>query len=311
MKSIGVGLWILFLFVGGIIGVQAGVNDTYAEIKTTDGVIYKSCTVTKLEPDGITIMYSDGATKILYSKLSVELQQKYHYDPAAADKYAAEQEAKRQALLTAKLNAATVSSVVSTSTPIPADVKTTAAPAKVPVKYHYDPFEPILTAAENPSITLTLKTTDAFSLSQLEDAKKKAVEQHKPLGFIMVWGQFFDQPTDLVSHGSTSGAAHFYYVFKDQLVLVFVRHETELGSVPDAVKKGFFGPEEGGFAPNMAVTDSMAQTYVCEIPFGGNDSNGAIRTKVFREGFTKIRGAQAVWDQAEADAHTADSDKNK
>jgi len=41
--------------------------------------------------------------------------------------------------------------------------------------------------------------------------------------------------------GSDSGLAHFYDVFNDRLVLVFVRHENELDKVPAAVKKGFHG----------------------------------------------------------------------
>jgi len=133
-----------------------------------------------------------------------------------------------------------------------------------------------------------MRLSDAFSLSQLEAAKAKARAEHKPLGFLMVWGQFFGEEADTRSRGGAPGLAHFYRAFNSNLVLVFVRHETELGSVPDAVKQGFNGPDEGGFAPNMAVVDATATEFIVEIPYGGNESNGAKRDQVFGAGAAKI-----------------------
>jgi len=78
-------------------------------------------------------------------------------------------------------------------------------------------------------------------------------------------------------------------VFRDNLVLVFVRHENELDKVPAAVKTGFFGPEEGGFAPNMAVVTADCSQFVCEIPYGGNESNGQIREQIFRKKIAEIK----------------------
>lgn len=134
----------------------------------------------------------------------------------------------------------------------------------------------------------TLETTDAFSLSQLERAKAKAQAERKPLGFVMVWGQFFGKKASTRGRGSEAALAHFYHAFKDTLVLVFVRHENELNSVPEAVKKGFFGPDEGGFAPNMAVVDATASEFIVEIPMGGGNSDAPKRDEVFRTLSTKI-----------------------
>ncbi len=131
---------------------------------------------------------------------------------------------------------------------------------------------------------------DAFSLSQLEQAKAKAVAERKPLGFIMVWGQFFGVPANTRLRGSAHGLAHFCEAFNNNLVLVFVRHETELGSVPNAVKQGFNGPDEGGFAPNMAVVDATASEFIVEIPYGGDYSDGEKRDQVFSAGAAKIDG---------------------
>jgi len=138
------------------------------------------------------------------------------------------------------------------------------------------------------SSTLTVQLSSAFSLSQLEAAKAKAVAERKPLGFIMVWGEHFGRQTDTRSKGSISALAHFYRAFNNNLVLVYVRHENELGLVPDAVKQGFTGPDEGGWAPNMAVVDATASEFIVEIPYGGSDSVGSIRDQVFSAGAEKI-----------------------
>ncbi|XHR29146.1 MAG: hypothetical protein ACFUZC_00995 [Chthoniobacteraceae bacterium] len=136
---------------------------------------------------------------------------------------------------------------------------------------------------------VVMRLDSAFSLSQIEAAKAKAIREHKPLGFIMVWGQFFDsKAVDSRAQGGGEGLAHFYRAFRNTLVLVYVRHESELGQVPDAVKKGFNGPDEGGFAPNMAVVDATASEFIVEIPYGGAKSTGEIRDGVFSAGAQKI-----------------------
>jgi hypothetical protein len=160
-------------------------------------------------------------------------------------------------------------------------------PDDVKEKYHYDPYEVSLAfARQNQSVNLTKSM--AFSLDQLEAAKKKAKDEKKLLGFIMEWDTFF-VPSHPMRRGSNGGLAHFYDVFHDNMVLVFVRHESELGSVPDAVKQGFNGPEEGGFAPNMAVVSADCTQFVCEIPYGGDQSNGQIREQIFRKKIAVIQ----------------------
>jgi len=104
----------------------------------------------------------------------------------------------------------------------------------------------------------------------------------------MVWGSQFGEDIDTRSRGSASALAHFYRAFNNNLVLVFVRHETELDSVPAAVKQGFSSPDEGGWSPNMAVVDATASEFIVEIPMGGKDAKGEMRDQVFAAGAAKI-----------------------
>ena len=160
-------------------------------------------------------------------------------------------------------------------------------PDDVKEKHHCDAYELVLAFARQ-NLPLNLTKNLAFSLDNLEAAKKKAKAEKKLLGFIMEWDNFFI-PSRPMGRGSNAGMAHFYDVFHDNLVLVFVRHESELGNVPDAVKTGFNGPEEGGFAPNMAVVTADCSQFVCEIPYGGNESNGQIREQIFRQKIAAIK----------------------
>lgn len=162
---------------------------------------------------------------------------------------------------------------------------------EVKEKYHCDSYELGLAyARRNQQVYLNKKL--AFSLDNLEAAKKKAKDEKKLLGFVMTWDSFF-VPSHPMGLGSNGTLAHFYDVFHDNLVLVFVRHEDELNNVPDAVKQGFFGPDEGGYAPNMAVVTADCSKFICEIPEGGKESNGQIREKIFREKIAVIKQFQA------------------
>jgi hypothetical protein len=169
-------------------------------------------------------------------------------------------------------------------------------PDDVKERHHYDPYEMALAyARQNRPVNLTRNM--AFSLDNLEAARKKAKDEKKLLGFIMEWDSFF-VPSHPMNRGSNSGLAHFYDVFHDNMVLVFVRHESELGKVPDAVKQGFNGPEEGGFAPNMAVVTADCSQFVCEIPYGGDQSNGRIREQIFRQKIAVIKKFIKAHDKA-------------
>ena len=151
-----------------------------------------------------------------------------------------------------------------------------------------DHFSSALSAAKSAS-PMEMHLSDAFGLGDLEKAKAKAIREKKPLGFIMVWetkGDFFNYSADTRDKYGPSALLHFYKGFNHNVVLVFVRHEDELGLVPAAVSQGFSGPDEGGYAPNMAVTDATATEFIVEIPARGLD--GLSRDTIFAEGAKKI-----------------------
>jgi len=57
------------------------------DIHTQDGTTYKHCDVTKVEPDGIVISYSDGVARIPFENLPETIRSQYHFDPAKVADY--------------------------------------------------------------------------------------------------------------------------------------------------------------------------------------------------------------------------------
>ncbi len=66
------------------------------DFKTTDGKEYKNVTVSRVEPDGIVLTSSSGISKVYFTELPKEVQQRFNYDPEKATVYSAEQNATRE-----------------------------------------------------------------------------------------------------------------------------------------------------------------------------------------------------------------------
>jgi hypothetical protein len=70
------------------------------DFKTTDGKEYKNVTVKRVEPDGIVLSSKSGISKVYFTELPKEVQERFGYDAANRDAYAAEQKAKLEAART-------------------------------------------------------------------------------------------------------------------------------------------------------------------------------------------------------------------
>src|ERR1700746_703929 len=61
------------------------------DFKTVNGKEYKDATITRVEPDGIVVKTNSGVTKIYFTELPTDVQERFHYDSAKAASYSAEQ----------------------------------------------------------------------------------------------------------------------------------------------------------------------------------------------------------------------------
>src|SRR4030095_10326102 len=63
------------------------------DFKTVSGKDYKEATITRVEPDGIVIKTKLGITKVYFTELPKDVQERFHYDSEKATSYSAEQAA--------------------------------------------------------------------------------------------------------------------------------------------------------------------------------------------------------------------------
>jgi hypothetical protein len=70
--------------------VQAALADDF---KTLTGKEYKDVTVTRVEPDGIVLTGKAGISKVYFTELSKDVQERFGSDPQKAGNYSAQQSA--------------------------------------------------------------------------------------------------------------------------------------------------------------------------------------------------------------------------
>jgi len=63
------------------------------DFKTVNGKEYKDATISRVEPDGIVVKTKSGITKVYFTELPKEVQERFHYDPQNATAYSADQAA--------------------------------------------------------------------------------------------------------------------------------------------------------------------------------------------------------------------------
>ena len=54
------------------------------DFKTTNGKEYKNAKISRVEADGIVVMTKSGISKVYFTELPKEVQERFHYDPQQA-----------------------------------------------------------------------------------------------------------------------------------------------------------------------------------------------------------------------------------
>jgi thiol-disulfide isomerase/thioredoxin len=79
--------------------IQCSASVALAEdFKAIDGKEYKNVKVSRVEPDGIVLISKSGISKVYFTELPKEVQDRFHYDAAEAAAYSADQTAGELAL---------------------------------------------------------------------------------------------------------------------------------------------------------------------------------------------------------------------
>jgi hypothetical protein len=69
------------------------------DFKTIDGKEYKNAKVSRVDPDGIVLRTSSGISKIYFTELPKEVQERFHYDPEKGSEFTSQTKESIDALL--------------------------------------------------------------------------------------------------------------------------------------------------------------------------------------------------------------------
>jgi hypothetical protein len=81
-----------------LVALSASLAVVADDFKTIDGKEYKDAKVSRVEPDGIVLITKWGISKLYFTELPKEVQERFHYDAAKANAYAAEHNPNLQAI---------------------------------------------------------------------------------------------------------------------------------------------------------------------------------------------------------------------
>ncbi len=85
------------LVSAGLVFLLAAASLYADDFKLTTGAEYKNVKISRVEPDGIVVATDYGVMKLFFAELPKEVQEKYHYDPKAAEAFRFRLDAARDA----------------------------------------------------------------------------------------------------------------------------------------------------------------------------------------------------------------------
>jgi hypothetical protein len=74
--------WITVLAILASLSASRALGDDFTTLK---GKEYKNAKVSRVEPDGVVLVYKSGVVKVYFAELPEEIQKRFGYDPAKAD----------------------------------------------------------------------------------------------------------------------------------------------------------------------------------------------------------------------------------
>src|SRR2546423_7920840 len=80
--------------------LSLGLSVAFADdFKTIDGKEYKNATISRVEPDGIVLITKSGISKVYFTELPKDVQERFHYDAAKAAEFTSQTTEKIDQLL--------------------------------------------------------------------------------------------------------------------------------------------------------------------------------------------------------------------
>ena len=125
-----------------------------------------------------------------------------------------------------------------------------------------------------------------YRMSQLEEAKKRAASEGKPIGWIASYPEYLTPYSNLKGSGSHAATAYAIRALEKETILVFSDGRTENHQEPSIVDQALHSPNPHYTVPGVVILTPALDKIICQAPYTGDADE---RIKVFTEALKKIR----------------------
>jgi hypothetical protein len=130
-----------------------------------------------------------------------------------------------------------------------------------------------------------------YRMSQLEEAKKRAIAEDRPIAWIGTATKFLAPAKNLTGKGSHSATAYAILVLQKETILIYSDAETENHQEPSIVDQALHSPEAHYRVPGVIILTPALDKVITKT-FRKEDAQE--RAKEFAEVLKKIRD-KASW----------------
>ena len=125
-----------------------------------------------------------------------------------------------------------------------------------------------------------------YRMNQLDDAKKRAVAEGKPVGWIASYPEYLAPHENLMGNGSHAATAYAIRALQKETILVFSDARTENHQEPSIVDTALHSPDPHYTVPGVIILTPSLDKVICKAPF---TSDSQERVRIFTEALKKIR----------------------
>jgi hypothetical protein len=125
-----------------------------------------------------------------------------------------------------------------------------------------------------------------YRMDQLEAAKKRAAQEHKPIAWIASRPEFLTPYPKLLGHGSHAATAYAVRALRNDTVLVFSDALTENHHEPKIVDQALHSPNPHYTVPGVVILTPSLDRVICKAPFTTDPHE---RIRIYTEVLRKIR----------------------
>lgn len=129
-----------------------------------------------------------------------------------------------------------------------------------------------------------------YRLSQVEDAKKRALAEGKPIAWIGSLPEYLAPYPKLMGKGSHAATAYAIRALQNETVLVFSDGRAENHQEPAIVDKALHSPDPHYNIPYVIILTPALDKVICKAPYAAEPAE---RIRIFTEALKQIRDKEA------------------